>query len=297
MRRSRLARFGCVLSLAIGVGVATCLTATAALTSPGSQSAGPAVPGATIASIKKAGVLRVGTWLQYKPEMWIDTKTGKPKGFWIDLAQKMAKDLGVKVKIIDSDWDGLIPGLQANKFDIVLAQMAITAPRALSVTFAKPWEAVGMSAVLPANSKCRSIACLNQPNKTISTEIGSVDQVVKKAFFPRAKELANKQHNDGFLQVQTHRSDAFLTDNVSAQLYLKEHPNSVSVAWDGAKQPFLQNFPTGPALPLGSVAFARWVDVWLQDQINDGTYRRLYLKDIGWEPALDALKLERGWYP
>lgn len=258
------------------------------------QDAGGSV---TIDGIKKAGVLRVGSWLQYEPEMFKDLKTGEIKGFWIDMARKMADDLGVKVQFIDSDWDGLIPGLEAGKFDIVLAQMAITSKRALAVDFAKPWEAVGLSAVIPPDSNCDNIQCLNSPDKTISTEIGSVDQDAKKAMFPNAKETANKGHNDGFLQVVSHRSDAFLTDSVSAANFVKTHPGAAKVAWDGVKQPFLEAFPGGPALPKGSLAFARWVDTWLQEQINNGTYRQLYVKDIGWEPAIQELMLQRGGYP
>jgi polar amino acid transport system substrate-binding protein len=213
------------------------------------------------------------------------------------MARKMAEDLGVKVEFVDSDWDGLIPGLQSGKFDIILAQMAITSKRALAVDFAKPWEAVGLSAVIPPDSTCDTIQCLNSPDKTISTEIGSVDQDAKKAQFPKAKETANKGHNDGFLQVVSHRSDAFLTDSVSAANFVKTHPGAAKVAWDGVKQPFLQAFPGGPALPKGSLGFARWIDTWLQEQINNGTYRELYVKDIGWEPAIQELMLQRGGYP
>jgi polar amino acid transport system substrate-binding protein len=274
---------------------AACIALASAFASGGARAADQT--GVTIASIKSAGVLRVGTWLQYEPEMWKDLKTGEIKGFWVDMARKMADDLGVKVEFIDSDWDGLIPGLQAGKFDIVLAQMAITAKRALAVDFAKPWEAVGLSAVLPPDSTCDTIDCLNAADKTISTEIGSVNQEAKKALFPKAKEVANKGHNDGFLQVMSHRSDAFLTDNVSASAYLKAHPGAVKVGWDGVSKPFLEAFPGGPALPKGSLEFARWVDIWLQNQINNGTYRELYLKDIGWAPALNELMLQRGGYP
>jgi polar amino acid transport system substrate-binding protein len=275
--------------------VAACigLTSIFSVASAGAQESG----GVTIESIKKSGTLRVGTWLQYKPEMWKDLQTGEIKGFWVDLARKMGSDIGVEVQFVDSDWDGLIPGLQAGKFDIVLAQMAITSKRALAVDFAKPWEAVGLAAVMPPDSTCDAVECLNQSNKTISTEIGSVDQDVKKAFFPKAQEMANKGHNDGFLQVMSHRSDAFLTDNVSAQAYLQEHPGSVKIAWTGVDKPFLQAFPAGPALPKGSILFARWVDIWLQEQINNGTYERLFTQDIGWEPALNVLLLQRGGYP
>jgi ABC-type amino acid transport substrate-binding protein len=165
------------------------------------------------------------------------------------------------------------------------------------VDFAKPWEAVGLSAVVAGDSTCVTIECLNSADKTISTEIGSVNQDAKKAYFPNAKETANKGHNDGFMQVMSHRSDAFLTDNVSAAAFAQEHQGAVKLAWDGVGQPFLEAFPGGPALPKGSLDFARWVDIWLQEQINNGTYRSLYLKDIGWEPAIKELMLQRGGYP
>jgi polar amino acid transport system substrate-binding protein len=259
--------------------------------------AGAHADGLTVEGVKKAGVLRVGSWLQYEPEMWKDLKTGEIKGFWIELARKLGKDLGVEVQFIDSDWDGLIPGLQSGKFDVVLAQMAITSKRSLAVDFAKPWEAVGLSAVIPGDSTCNTVACLNSADKTISTEIGSVDQEAKRAIFPDAKETANKSHNDGFLQVMSHRSDAFLTDSVSAASFLKAHPGEVKIAWDGQTQPFLQAFPAGPALPKGSGDFARYLDTWLQEQINNGTYLDLYRKVIGWDPAINELMLQRGGYP
>ena len=142
------------MALAACVGLASLATA-------GSAHA----DGVTIEGIKKAGVLRVGSWLQYEPEMWKDLKTGEIKGFWMDMARKMAKDLGVEVQFIDSDWDGLIPGLQSGKFDIVLAQMAITSKRALAVDFAKPWEAVGLSAVLPGEFDLRHDRLPEQPRQ------------------------------------------------------------------------------------------------------------------------------------
>ncbi len=50
-------------------------------------------------------------------------------------------------------------------------------------------------------------------------------------------------------------------------------------------------------MPKGSLLFARWVDTWLQEQINNGTYLDLYRKDIGWDPAIKELMLQRGGYP
>jgi polar amino acid transport system substrate-binding protein len=283
----------CALAIALTFTVAACGGDDKSTPSGGGTAA--ASEGLTVKDIRDAGTLRVGTWLQYKPEMWKDEKSGEIKGFWVDLARKMGDDMGVKVEFIDSDWDGLIPGLQSGKWDIVLAQMAITSERTLAVVFAKPWEAVGLVAVVPADSECHDVDCLNQDGRTIADEVGSASQEIYKRMFPKAKELANKQHNDGFLQLGTDRADAFLTDNISAYLWLEEHPGSVRIVPEDGT--FLQPFPAGPALPQGSDDLAKWVDVWLQDQINNGTYEQLYEKNINQPVSLEALAIARGGYP
>src|SRR5438552_18093671 len=67
--------------------------------------------GVTIDAIKKAGVLRVGIWLQFEPEMYKDLKTGVIKGFWIMLASKRATDLGLLLDSVDSVGAATITGL------------------------------------------------------------------------------------------------------------------------------------------------------------------------------------------
>jgi ABC-type amino acid transport substrate-binding protein len=161
----------------------------------------------------------------------------------------------------------------------------------------EPDDDGGCVAVLPADSSCDTVDCLNQPDKTIATVIGTAAQEVIKSLFPKAQEMANRVNNDGFLQVRTRRSHAYLTDNITAQAYLKEHPGAVKIVWSGVDKPFLQAFPAAPALPKGSLHFARWLDIWFQEQIHNGTYERLYIQNIGWAPPLDVLLLQRGGYP
>src|SRR5690349_5634854 len=87
--------------------------------------------------------LRVGTFLQYPPIMYKD-KNGDPQGFEVDMPLAMGKTLGVKVTFVDSAWEGLLPGIQSGKFDVIFAQMAITAERAKVIHFCKPFEATGL---------------------------------------------------------------------------------------------------------------------------------------------------------
>ena len=62
-------------------------------------------------------------------------KQGKLVGFEVDVAEKMAKDIGIEAEIIPTNWDGIIPALQAKKFDVIIGGMSITPKRNLSVNF------------------------------------------------------------------------------------------------------------------------------------------------------------------
>src|SRR5580658_3095814 len=76
----------------------------------------------------------------YEPWNLTDS-SGKIVGFEVDLANDLCKRAGVECKIIAQDWDGMIPGLQAGKFDIIMDGMSITEERMKSIDFSKPYSA------------------------------------------------------------------------------------------------------------------------------------------------------------
>ncbi len=67
--------------------------------------------------------------------------SGKIVGFEVDLANDLCKRAGVECKIIAQDWDGMIPGLQAGKFDVIMDGMSITEERKKEIDFSKPYAA------------------------------------------------------------------------------------------------------------------------------------------------------------
>jgi octopine/nopaline transport system substrate-binding protein len=67
--------------------------------------------------------------------------SGKIVGFEVDLANDICKRAGVECKIIAQDWDGMIPGLQAGKFDVIMDGMSITEERQKEIDFSKPYAA------------------------------------------------------------------------------------------------------------------------------------------------------------
>lgn len=74
----------------------------------------------------------------YEPWNLTDS-SGKIVGFEVDLANDICKRAGIECKIIAQDWDGMIPGLQAGKFDVIMDGMSITEPRMKQIMFSRPY--------------------------------------------------------------------------------------------------------------------------------------------------------------
>lgn len=91
----------------------------------------------TLESIVKAGQIRVGFESGYLPFEMTNTK-GEYIGFDIDMGKHLARAMGVKYEPVNTAWDGIIPSLLTDKFDIIISGMTVTQERNLAVNFTDP---------------------------------------------------------------------------------------------------------------------------------------------------------------
>jgi polar amino acid transport system substrate-binding protein len=89
-----------------------------------------------LAKVKAAGTLKVGTETEFAPFDYIDA--GKHVGLNVDLFQEIGKELGVKIEWVTLPWDGVLPGLEAGKFDMVAGPATITKARMEHYRFSMP---------------------------------------------------------------------------------------------------------------------------------------------------------------
>ncbi len=94
-----------------------------------------------IEAIKSRGKLQVG-FGSFVPWAMRD-KQGQWVGFEIDVATKLAKDMGVQVELIPTAWDGIIPSLIAKKFDVIIGGMSVTPARQEQIDFTAPYSNSG----------------------------------------------------------------------------------------------------------------------------------------------------------
>ncbi|RYE86757.1 MAG: transporter substrate-binding domain-containing protein, partial [Hyphomicrobiales bacterium] len=100
----------------------------------------PAMAQSALDQIKSAGALRVGTEGTYAPFSFHDD-SGTLVGFDVEIAQEIANRIGVTAEFVEGPWDGLIAGIDANRYDVVVNQVGITEERKQKYDFSEPYIA------------------------------------------------------------------------------------------------------------------------------------------------------------
>jgi polar amino acid transport system substrate-binding protein len=117
-------------------------------------------------------VLKVGTSADFPPFEFQDEKTGAYLGFDIDLIQAVGAAADMEVQIVNTAWDGLIPGLLTGNYDCIMSAMTITDERLKAVAFSDPYFSAGQVIVTRADdSSIQTVEDL--VGKKISVQIGT----------------------------------------------------------------------------------------------------------------------------
>ena len=145
-----------------------------------------AVNAGTLDDIAKRGELRVACQTQGAPFSFID-KNGERTGSSVELCQLMAKEMGVKVKFLNYDWDGLIPALLSKKADMLAADMTPTLKRAMKIAFSTPYIYTGAVAFVKQGSPIKSFEDCKQPGRTVAVLLGSTGENIAQEAFPKAE--------------------------------------------------------------------------------------------------------------
>lgn len=141
----------------------------------------------TLNKIIQRGELRVAVQTQGPPFSFVD-KNGKRSGSSVELCRMIAKEMGVKIKFLDYDWDGLIPALMSKKADMLAADMTATLKRALKVSFTDPFY-VSKDVVFTKRKnagKFKSLEDCNKPGVRTAVLLGSTGETDAKRLLARS---------------------------------------------------------------------------------------------------------------
>ncbi len=230
----------------------------------------------TLNQIEQRGVLRVGMEPGYMPFEMRDKK-GNIIGFDVDMARRMAKDMGVKLKIVPTAWDGIIAGLLAGKYDIIISGMTVTQKRNLKINFANPYINIGQTLLVRASvaKGKKSWKDLDKPQYTIVTKLGVTGEIAARRMFKHAKIRTFDTEADAVQELLNGKADAFIYDKPYNAIFMaKRGKNSGIVFWDKD----LTFEPLGWAVRKGDPDFLNWLDNFLNQAKHDGTYEKIYHK-------------------
>ena len=241
----------------------------------------------TIESILKRGELRVGFESGYVP-FEMTNKKGKFIGFDMDYGRRLAKVMGVKFVPVNTAWDGIIPALMTDKFDIIMGGMTITQERNLKISFANPYITVGQTILL--NKKhagtVKSYKDLNDPKYILTSRLGTTGEQAIKKYMPKATYKSFETEADAGLEVINGKADALVYDLPFCGYLYGSQGKGKTVFLD---TPFTYE-PLAWAIKKGDPDFLNFLNNFLRQTKGDGFYDRLYKKYItgtSWKKELE----------
>ncbi|MBW2468395.1 MAG: transporter substrate-binding domain-containing protein [Deltaproteobacteria bacterium] len=241
----------------------------------------------TIEKILKRGELRVGFESGYVPFEMTDKK-GNFIGFDMDYARRMAKEMGVTFVPVNTEWDGIIPALMTDKFDIIMGGMTITQERNLKINFAEPYIVVGQTILLNKKHEgtIKSYKDLNDPKYILTSRLGTTGEQAIKRYMPKATYKSFQSEAEAGLEVINGKADALVYDLPFCGFLYGSQGKGKTVFLD---EPFTYE-PLAWAVNKGDPDFLNWLNNFLRQTKGDGFYDRLYQKWIvgsDWKKELE----------
>lgn len=171
--------------------------------------------------IQTRGEMVVGFAAHYPPFESKNEKTGNFEGFDVDMAQAMAKIMGVKVKFVDAEWQGLLGGLNKRDYDMLITCMSKSETRGQNVNFSDVYyKLADVIVVGKANSSITKGA--NLKDKVVGVQLGSGSEQVVDAM-TGLKEIKRYNYNpEAFLDLKNGRIDALVVGYAYAVNQIKE---------------------------------------------------------------------------
>jgi ABC-type amino acid transport substrate-binding protein len=179
--------------------------------------------GETMSRIEKSGKLVVGTSGDYAPYEYHALVDGKDTIIGIDMsiAQEIAKDMGVELQVVDTDFNGLLAALNTNKVDIVIAGMNPDAERKKAVDFSKIYYEAKQGVMVRAEDKIKSIADLS--GKKVGAQLGTTQEKIVKEQIKDANLVSLGKIPDLVMELKNKKIDALVVELPVANGYVKNN--------------------------------------------------------------------------
>ena len=227
--------------------------------------------------------ITIGTEGAYPPFNYLD-RDGAVKGFEIDLANALCERMKVECNYVIQDWDGIIPGLMADKYDAIIASLYITEERKEKIDFSQKYYQVPARFVVPKESDIE-ITAEGLADVVVGTQRATSFERFLRDNFPEVELRVYATADEAYLDLASGRLDAVMGDIVAlSDGFLKtpdgaefelRGPNFTGEEWFGAG--------AGVGVRKGETELRDAFDQAIQEVRADGTYDRISDKWFGFD--------------
>ena len=216
--------------------------------------------------VQDRGTLRVGLGL-FPP--WTACNTdGALIGFEIDVATKVAADMGVEVAFVRTNWHYIIPSLLAEEFDVTISGMQILPKRNLKINFTAPYSVHNIYLVANTAQAAdrKTLADFNNPSVTIAVRRGTSAIPALKQVFPHARLLlfdTKTAQREALVAGEVHAAAAY---GITRTIWVEAHPETLHLP---SEEPFTSGV-IGMALRTGDLDTLNFLNSWITVNTANG---------------------------
>lgn len=246
----------------------------------------------TVAQIQKSKQIKIAVFSDKKPFGYVD-EYGKYQGYDVYFAERIAKDLGVKIKYVPVDPASRVEVLATGKVDLVLANFTVTKERAEKVDFALPYMKVALGVVSNEKDPINNIEDLF--GKTLIIAKGTTAETFFSQNYPQINLLKFDQYADAYNALLDGRGAGLSTDNTEVLAWALENKGFLV----GAGVTSLGNLDTiAPAVAKGNTDLLNWLNEEIKSLGKENFFHKDYeatLRPVyGADSDADSLVVEGG---
>jgi polar amino acid transport system substrate-binding protein len=163
--------------------------------------------------------LQIGTDATYPPFEMVDTKSGKPEGFDIDIMKSICRLNGWEARFVIVPFDGIISGLKNDKFNCIISAMTITPERKQNVAFSEPYYQAGQVIAVPLSEQT-----IHGPDdlkgKKVGVQLGTTGERLAKTM-TGVEIISYDNIGAAFIDMENNRLNAVLNDWPTTREYIR----------------------------------------------------------------------------
>lgn len=244
----------------------------------------------TLDEIKESGKIIIGVFSDKNPFGYVD-ENGDYQGYDVYFAERLAKDLGVKIEYVSTEPASRVEYLESGKVDVILANFTVTEERAQSVDFALPYMKVALGVVSPDNALITKPEDLN--GKKLIVAKGTTAETYFTENYPDVELLKFDQYTEAYNALLDGRGDALSTDNTEVLAWALQNDGfSVGITSLGDQDTI------APAVSKGNDTLKDWINEEIKSLAKEQFFHEDYKATLepvyGTEVDIDSLVVEGG---